>query len=336
MLDLILCPICKSTDHLEVSTKGLHCQSCGKNFKKKGEILDFIEGKKDTQLNVASYDADHLLNFGINSVIYKDFKSVVSPFCKKNNGNSIVEIGSGSGAWTTGLYEDQAFSEILATDISFSFLQLLAKRMKADNSKVNYLCVDAHELRIAEESIDLVVGRSILHHIYDYKFILSKVSGWLKPDGTALFYEPIFEGKIWVAFFFELIKRIDTALSINHLSKDEISKLNLAIRHIMKDFTQKDIEKLRPNMEDKYIFRKSEMDALCKECGFSHCTLRFPKGKERMNLAATVKHHAILALGNNERLHKFEMLFEAFEATFGKGLAEVAVPPMGYFVFHKS
>lgn len=50
--------------------------------------------------------------------------------------------------------------------------------------------MDAHAMSFPDETFDLVVGRSILHHL-DWEVSLNEIHRVLKPNGKALFMEPL-------------------------------------------------------------------------------------------------------------------------------------------------
>jgi len=55
---------------------------------------------------------------------------------------------------------------------------------------VEYLVMDAHRTRFPDATFDLVVGRSILHHL-DWEVAITEVHRILKPGGLAVFTEPL-------------------------------------------------------------------------------------------------------------------------------------------------
>ena len=56
--------------------------------------------------------------------------------------------------------------------------------------EADYSVMDAHSLAVAPESFDLVVGRSIVHHL-DYEAAIREIHRVLAPGGLAVFMEPI-------------------------------------------------------------------------------------------------------------------------------------------------
>lgn len=54
----------------------------------------------------------------------------------------------------------------------------------------DYSVMDAHSLAVQPESFDLVVGRSIVHHL-DYEAAIREIHRVLAPGGVAVFVEPL-------------------------------------------------------------------------------------------------------------------------------------------------
>ena len=98
---------------------------------------------------------------------------------------SVLEIGCGTGYFTKPLAVTGA--RITAIDISPDLLQVSRRRVPATN--VNFLLENAYAMSFPENSFDLVVGISILHHL-DVEKGLTEVFRVLKPGGGIFFTEP--------------------------------------------------------------------------------------------------------------------------------------------------
>jgi 2-polyprenyl-3-methyl-5-hydroxy-6-metoxy-1,4-benzoquinol methylase len=105
------------------------------------------------------------------------------------NGKHICEIGCGGGGLTRELATRGA--RVSALDISAEALSLTRERNKEFIPKqVDVQQMDASNLLFNDESFDLVIGVSILHHI-DINKAAVEVSRVLKPGGKAVFIEPL-------------------------------------------------------------------------------------------------------------------------------------------------
>lgn len=105
------------------------------------------------------------------------------------NGKHICELGCGGGWLTRELATRGA--RVSALDISAEALSLTRERNKEFIPKqVDVQKMDASNLLFNDESFDLVIGVSILHHI-DISKAAVEVSRVLKPGGKAVFIEPL-------------------------------------------------------------------------------------------------------------------------------------------------
>lgn len=101
-----------------------------------------------------------------------------------NAQSKVLEIGCGTGLFTEKVSSSGA--HIIATDLSEDLL-LVARKKNIPN------CIfeeaDAHQLKYADASFDIVFGSSILHHL-DMLVSLKEVYRVLKPGGKMVFAEP--------------------------------------------------------------------------------------------------------------------------------------------------
>jgi len=95
----------------------------------------------------------------------------------------VLEIGMGSGTFTGDLL--RAFPGLLAIDVSPE----MARRARQRHSGVRLALMDAHRLALRDESLDAVVGCSVLHHL-DWQQAFHEIARVLKPGGTLRFSEP--------------------------------------------------------------------------------------------------------------------------------------------------
>ena len=89
--------------------------------------------------------------------------------------------------------------------------------------QVEFHVMDAHRTTFADNTFDLVVGRSILHHL-DWETALQELRRILKPGGVAVFYEPL--GDNPAAKLFRLLTPKARTLDEKPLSKSQIKSAN--------------------------------------------------------------------------------------------------------------
>jgi len=105
-------------------------------------------------------------------------------------GKRIVDFGCGSGANTALLANRGA--HVWALDISEDLLRLGRRRMTVSGcpGAATFIAASAHDMPFPDNSIDIVFGIAILHHL-DLNLVAKEVLRVLKPGGRAIFQEPV-------------------------------------------------------------------------------------------------------------------------------------------------
>lgn len=105
-------------------------------------------------------------------------------------GKRIVDFGCGSGANTALLAHRGA--HVWAIDISEDLLRLGQRRLAVSGrpGEATFIAGSAHDLPFPDNSIDVVFGIAILHHL-DLDLVSREVRRVLKPGGRAIFQEPV-------------------------------------------------------------------------------------------------------------------------------------------------
>jgi len=331
--DLIACPACGS-ETLSVLKDSIQCKKCKKSYEIKGGIPVLLtDPSMFTHLEAIDYDKHHWIDASRKDRIFSDWDAIFSK--QQIKFGDVLEIGAGTGQVTHVLAERFPFKHIHACDISHAFLDSIRLAAEpATASKLQYYVSDANYLPFRNKSFNLVVGNSVLHHFVDYDKCLKKIYDLLVPGGCGVFHEPVIQGKIWIAFFADLMIRIDRNAKMNVFDDEDREKAGRLIRHILKDKwadTQKERVK---EMEDKYIFDISKMEKLSKEIGFSR--MEFINNAEPdKGYRKHVIDHLLMAGIPGPKIEKFRFLNVAFAETFSSLLQHDIRTPMGYFVFIK-
>lgn len=112
--------------------------------------------------------------------------------CLQNvHGLRVLDIGCGYGEQSLRLLEGGAL--VCGIDISQNYIDSLLNKVKEGGYQpddYDFRVMDAHNLDIPDASIDLVVGRGILHHL-DLEVSLKEIQRVLKKGGRAVFQEPL-------------------------------------------------------------------------------------------------------------------------------------------------
>lgn len=110
-------------------------------------------------------------------------------------GQRVLDYGCGDGPDTALLASRGALVDAL--DLSPELLARAASRIRQDGFEhlVTFHCGSAHDVPLADGSVDLVVGHSILHHL-DIALSSREVHRVLRPGGRAIFLEPIRDSRL--------------------------------------------------------------------------------------------------------------------------------------------
>jgi len=113
-------------------------------------------------------------------------------------GKTVLDYGCGAGDNSV-LVANHGAQRVIGVDISPELIELAEKRLAAHNLSENaeFRVGSAHDLPVEDESIDIVFGNAILHHL-DLKLASKEVFRVLKKGGRAIFLEPVRNSKfIW-------------------------------------------------------------------------------------------------------------------------------------------
>ena len=119
-------------------------------------------------------------------------------------GKTVLEYGCGDGLNTVVLAKRGA--RVIALDISPQLLALAKQRLEVNRCEgVELLVGSAHDLPLPDESVDVVFGMAILHHL-DLEIASREVRRVLKKGGRGIFEEPLRNSKLyaWARQFFPM------------------------------------------------------------------------------------------------------------------------------------
>jgi ubiquinone/menaquinone biosynthesis C-methylase UbiE len=112
-------------------------------------------------------------------------------------GKKVLDFGCGNGENTILLVNRGA--KVFSMDISTASVKVAEKRLQVNNleNTAQFFTSSAHDLPLADESIDVVFGMAILHHL-DLRLAAREVFRVLKKGGRAIFQEPVRNSKfVW-------------------------------------------------------------------------------------------------------------------------------------------
>lgn len=333
-LDLMRCPSCNgSLEILDIPS--LRCMSCGSSY----DVINNIPILKTdhslkTSLEELDYDKVHGINEKMIDNTARQWLGIIETLGRETDQNKILEVGAGTGALTLGLLRNARLCTIIATDISTRFLDQLYQHAQGDKRLMCVNC-DGNVLPFNSGAFDLVLGRSILHHLIDYKITLGRTAELLKPGGAGIFFEPIIQGKMYIAHLVSLIVSADQSCGESVFTKEEINKLNNMVQHITKATWYPQTREKLLKLEDKYIFDIEELKSNAREMGFSHVEFVNQDGNTDLSYwSYFLDTMGILGI-ERVKFKQFEWMAKSFRETIGVLMGDRLPRPMGYFVFIK-
>lgn len=338
-LTKLSCPRCSGGYLKKVSGRDtansemLCCQSCAAEYPVVDGIPQLLKDPSlFTHLEAIDYDDHHNIDDVRREKVARDWRQVFDQ--SKPVYGDVLEIGSGTGQLTWGLAHRFPFMSVSACDISTKFLQQAAGVVGESKVPVRYYACDANFLPFRDGSFDMVVGHSVLHHFIDYQKIIHHLGRLLRPGGQAIFYEPVLQGKMIIAFLADMMRRIERRTKWGVLTEKDDDRINHMTRHIMKaKWIGNDRARLE-KIEDKYVFDINAMMRLAHEAGFSslqHINQELPE----KGFIHYVNQHLLMEGIAAKKIQQFEFVTNSYMATMGEMLPDSMATPMGYFVFKK-
>ncbi len=118
-------------------------------------------------------------------------------------GKRVLDFGCGSGE--NSLLIARRGAKVLGMDISESLIRVARQRLAVNgiDSNVHFFSASAHDIALADESVDVVYGMAILHHL-ELPLVAREVKRILRKGGRAIFQEPVRNSK-FIKFVRKLI-----------------------------------------------------------------------------------------------------------------------------------
>lgn len=139
-------------------------------------------------------------------------------------GLKILDFGCGNGENTIMLANRGA--QVLSMDISTASVKVAEARLEANDLRgaAGFFTGSAHDIPLPDESVDIVFGMAILHHL-NLELAAPEVFRVLKKGGRAIFSEPVRNSKfVWWVRNLIPYQGADTSPFERPLTDDELQK----------------------------------------------------------------------------------------------------------------
>src|SRR5258706_1715332 len=109
-------------------------------------------------------------------------------------GKVVLDLGCGNGENSILLAHRRP--RLVGIDVSESLLGLARQRFALNGvtAPAVFVASSAHDVALPDQSVDVVVGIAILHHL-DLRLVAREVKRILRPGGRAIFKEPVRESR---------------------------------------------------------------------------------------------------------------------------------------------
>ena len=109
-------------------------------------------------------------------------------------GTTVLDFGCGSGE--NSLLLARRGARVIGVDISASLIELAKRRLQLNGvGGSRFVVGSAHDLPLRTESVDIVLGIAILHHL-DLESTAREIHRVLKTGGRAIFQEPVRDSRL--------------------------------------------------------------------------------------------------------------------------------------------
>ncbi len=152
------------------------------------------DSRKENEKNFFNNEAEQrgrkivnlFYNDNLLELVRGDFRKYLLDNCK---GKRVLELGCGIGSVAPLLVQNGA--TVLGIDISDGAIKVAIEDAKNNGlQNISYEVMDAEKLQIPDNHFDLVCGVAILHHL-DLEAAMNELNRVTKPDGKAVFIEPL-------------------------------------------------------------------------------------------------------------------------------------------------
>jgi ubiquinone/menaquinone biosynthesis C-methylase UbiE len=322
------------------------CSSCGRNIIYDGGIfVDSFSPSLPSFLEEIPYDEMHGVSTSNSKGLGVGYINLITRTTNVSidHKTTILEVGSGTGLLSLGLYMSGLADNLVITDVSKVFLKANREsitryahsqnRIMTLDSPTHVLC-SIDDLPFKGEAFELILGNSVLHHIYDYRNALISMGKNLKQGGCIVMSEPMVQGKALQALILNLIAQIDRRAAHPVLTAHDYKQIDNIVTASNKAWWNAQAEKKRDTADDKHLFDADEIKKVGHELGFSEIYV-VDVGSVPDNLNRNVESAARMCGINIDRIREYGYVNEVVLETIVETMRESFFCNHALLIFQK-
>ncbi len=210
---------------------------------------------------------------------------------------TVTDIGSGGGITVFPTLELFPHAQVIATDLALPLLSELRNLARRDHlESLTVLQMNAEQMVIADEQVDLVMGGNVLHHALSLETMFAEIRRILRPGGRAVFWEAFEHGPQLLAGIFDTWLEMSPH-QLEPLSDSLIASLKWFIRDLQSRAGRNKSPEMLAVMDDKWIFTHGHVRDLAAATGFTRCEMRNIYGPQ--NVVQVLGDHELRRKGHS-------------------------------------
>lgn len=315
---IYVCPYDETA--LAVGAASLRCPTCGKAFPVEDGIalLDVVQNEDRAAFDPSARSSVRLTAGQLSAAAGKVQALFDAARISGFDEAVILDLGCGFGDLSCGLVAGSQVrnSQVYAVDHSIESMRVLSRSAAPANGNTLHLSIqDAAALCFPAASFNLVVASAVLHHVLDYRSLLSRVAAILRPGGMAVFVEPFCYGYLFPVLFLRMAVaelRIDS----RRLQEPEFGMCQFLMENIAARIRHEDDLEYLKGLTDKHLFREDRLAAASYSVGFTK--VQFQNYAQPLFYDDWLHHLlSVYQIQNRELADKADGYYQIFRSMFG-------------------